>query len=129
LRVALYGVLGLVAIGVGIVLLPSAIILVFGIAIPGVVILGLPLRILERAAKGRLQHALALSCLLLPWAYFLWPIIQNGYVSEKSSGTGPTVDPWTWTYIGIAWCLVELVYFSQRRHSHTSPSSAGRDDA
>ncbi len=115
---------GLVII-LGIVLLPFAIIIGIGILVPSVVIVVMPLRVIHLAFKKNIRRTLLLSVLLVPWAYFLWPIILHGYVSRTPTGEGPTVNPWVWTWIGLAWFTHEAVYFICK--SSKSPEAVGID--
>jgi len=114
LRFLAYLVLGVLVLGLGIVILPSAIVLVIGMAVPALVILVMPLRAAALAITDKTRIRFLFLALLLPWAYFLWPILKHGYVSTTSTGTGPTVIPWVWTCIGIAWFALEVVRRSKR---------------
>lgn len=84
------------------------VIIVLGMFIPFVTIVAMPLRAAYRLIVGSSRERLAWFCLLVPWAYFLVPILQHGYVSKTAGrGEGPTVNPWVWILLGLCWYALE----------------------
>lgn len=116
-------VLGLLVLALGVVILPTAIVLILGMAVPALVIVAMPVRAAFLAFMDEDRARFLFLALLLPWAYFLWPIVQRGYVSESSRGTGPTVNPWVWTCLGIAWLILEVV-----RRNRQAVDSIGNEE-
>lgn len=127
LRMLGWLVLGLLGLAVGVVILPTAIVLILGMAVPALVILAMPLRAAFLAVMDKDRARFLFLALLLPWAYFLWPILQRGYVSESSRGTGPTVNPWVWTCLGIAWLILELVRRNRQAVNSVATEAHGED--
>ena len=90
------------------------VIILLGVFVPFVTIIILPIRGAYRMFFGSWDERLVWGCLLVPWAYFLLPILKHGYVSVQSTPTaphftGPTVDPRVWIVLGICWFLVEVM--------------------
>jgi hypothetical protein len=94
------------------------------IVVPFAAIVALPIRVMYVTFRGGRGWKLAYAALLLPWGYFLRPILQRGYVSEDQFGTGPTVHPRTWMALASVWLLVEVVRWSVRKWDDQSQKSA-----
>ena len=95
------------------------IVVVLGIFAPFVTIIVLPFRVAYLLWYGRWFARIVGPLLLVPWAYWLRPILEHGYVSKKyhqgvEYATGPTVDPRVWFYLGLAWIVFELLVHFER---------------
>ena len=86
------------------------IIIALGIFLPPVALVGIPVRgaYLLHSARPLVKFLMAL--ILLPWAYFVFMILKNGYVSSEGGVTGPTVFPVLWVPLCLVWGAVELLH-------------------
>nr|WP_315241195.1 hypothetical protein [uncultured Albidiferax sp.] len=108
-------VLVLLAMGIGLVALPTVWMITFGLIIPGFAIAVLPLRVLYVVFANSWRNRWIFLALLIPWGYFVSQVISRGFISKSSLGQGPTVNPYAWLGIVIAWGAIELVCSAQTR--------------
>lgn len=99
-----------------------ALIILLGIVAPFVTIVVLPMRALYIFAIGPMWRRVCYLMLLLPWLYYLIPILKHGYVSQTSIGTGPTVNPHVWILLAVCWFIVEVT-----TGPHTTKHSTARE--
>lgn len=115
-------VLALLALGIGVVLLPAAWMITFGLIVPGAVIAAMPLRVLHAVCANSGRNRWMFLLLLLPWGYFLGQVISRGFVSKSSLGEGPTVNPYAWLGIAITWACIELIFRGQCLSAKKTPN-------
>lgn len=102
------------------------VIVVLGIFTPFLTIVVLPVRVAYLLWYGKWFSRIVGPMLLVPWAYWLRPILKHGYVSTKyhegvEYATGPTVDPRNWLYLGLAWIVFEAFVRAEQAPARDIP--------
>lgn len=105
--------------------------IILGIVMPFVTIVLLPLRVIHLLWRGQWLPRIGGLLLLVPWGYWLVPILKFGYVSTGSHnsvgyGTGPTIDPHNWLYLGLIWGIFEI-FVQAAKPRATSDHSENQD--
>jgi hypothetical protein len=83
---------------------------VFGIFLPPVAMLGIPIRSYFLFRDGDTQTKILMAIPFIIWAYFTLLISQYGYISSRGGGTGPTVFPPYWIPVCLLWACAEIAY-------------------
>ena len=103
------------ALVLSLLMLPFVVYWGLGIAVPAIVVIGMPARVLYMAIKATLTYKALFVALLVPWAVFLRQVIEAGWITRTATETGPTVNPVIWACIGVAWMIVEALSVVSRR--------------
>jgi hypothetical protein len=86
------------------------IIIAIGILLPPVAIVGIPVRAAYLVVAARPTIKLLMVLVLVPWAYFVFLIIQHGYIKSAGGITGPTVFPLLWLPLCLVWGAAEQLH-------------------
>jgi len=114
----------LVALVLCLLMLPFVAYWGLGLAVPAIVVVGMPLRVIYVLIKGQYLFKVLFLALLAPWAIYLYQVAVSGWISRSANETGPTVNPVIWACIGIAWIAVEALRYLARLKADAAAANA-----